>query len=44
MAEILNPPVIHLDRHYWNPRWIESKKGDWAQKVSVPTSADTPDR
>ena len=40
MAEILNLPVIHLDRHYWNPGWIESKKDDWARKVVELASAD----
>jgi adenylate kinase family enzyme len=28
MAEILNLPIIHLDRHYWNPGWVERERDD----------------
>lgn len=23
-------PVIHLDRHYWNPGWVETPREEWA--------------
>jgi adenylate kinase family enzyme len=27
-------PVIHLDRFYWHPGWVETPKAEWAQVVS----------
>ena len=33
MAEILDLPVIHLDRHFWKPGWVEPDKSEWAQRV-----------
>ncbi|MEL7122101.1 MAG: adenylate kinase, partial [Bacteroidota bacterium] len=26
-------PLIHLDKHYWLPNWVESDKKAWKQKV-----------
>lgn len=23
-------PVVHLDRHYWQPGWVETPKDEWA--------------
>ena len=40
MAEILDLPIIHLDRHFWNPGWIESGKKEWARRVVELTSDD----
>ncbi len=25
-------PVIHLDRHFWHPGWVESERDDWRRK------------
>ena len=33
MGEILELPVIHLDRHFWSPGWVEARKDVWADKV-----------
>jgi adenylate kinase family enzyme len=33
LADITDLPLIHLDRHYWQPGWIEAKREDWAQRV-----------
>ena len=26
-------PLIHLDRHYWKPGWIEPDKAQWSETV-----------
>jgi adenylate kinase family enzyme len=26
-------PLIHLDRYYWRPNWVEPDKAAWAQQV-----------
>lgn len=28
----LHLPVIHLDREYWNPGWVETPQEEWAAK------------
>jgi adenylate kinase family enzyme len=29
LAEILDVPVIHLDRLYWKPGWVPTPESDW---------------
>jgi adenylate kinase family enzyme len=29
----LDIPIIHLDRHYWNPGWQETPPDEWEQKI-----------
>lgn len=33
LKNILNLPLIHLDREYWNEGWVESDKAQWKQKI-----------
>jgi len=33
-------PVIHLDRHYWKPRWQPTSGDEWKQKVAQLASND----
>ena len=33
VGRILGIPVVHLDKHYWNPNWVETPKDDWVNKV-----------
>lgn len=33
LGEIAGIPVIHLDRHYWRPGWVEPSKDQWRDKV-----------
>ena len=33
MAELLGLPVIHLDRHFWNPGWVETDRKGSRPKV-----------
>ena len=32
LGEILKLPVIHLDKEFWNPGWIETPKEEWYKK------------
>lgn len=33
IGKILDIPIIHLDRYYWNPGWINTPKEEWQTKV-----------
>lgn len=33
LGEILGLPVVHLDRHYWRPGWVEPPKEEWRRAV-----------
>ena len=41
MAELLGLPIIHLDRHNWNPGWVATDRKEWTQKVVELISRDT---
>lgn len=34
LGEILDLPVIHLDREYWNPGWVETPSGEWETRMA----------
>jgi adenylate kinase family enzyme len=34
LGESLNIEVIHLDKFYWRPGWIDTPKPEWAETVS----------
>ena len=34
LCQILNLPLIHLDKEYWKPGWIETPKDEWNEKVN----------
>ncbi len=40
MAELLDLPIIRLDRHFWNPGWVETDRRKWAHKVVELSSRD----
>ena len=40
MAALLGLPIIHLDRHFWNPGWVETDRKEWANKVVELSSRD----
>ena len=40
MADILDLPLIHLDRHFWKPGWVEPDKAERAKKVVDLSSSD----
>lgn len=33
LGQIVNVPIIHLDRYYWKPNWVETSKEEWQDKV-----------
>jgi adenylate kinase family enzyme len=33
LGELLNIEVLHLDKFYWRPGWIESPKDEWLRTV-----------
>ena len=33
LNEKLQLPLIHLDQHYWQPNWVETKPDIWKNKV-----------
>ena len=34
LGEITGLPVIHLDRLFWQPGWVQTSKEEWAEIVS----------
>lgn len=34
LAEITGLPVIHLDRLFWKPGWVETDKAEWSEVVA----------
>jgi adenylate kinase family enzyme len=36
----LELPVVHLDREFWQPGWVEPDKVDWAERVRELVSGD----
>ena len=33
-------PLLHLDRHYWKPGWVESEVDEWKAKVEELIAGD----
>ena len=34
LGELLNIEVLHLDKFYWRPGWVETPKADWLRTVN----------
>jgi len=34
LAQVLNLEVIHLDKHFWKPGWVQSTSEEWTETVS----------
>lgn len=34
MARALRLPLVHLDRHYWRPGWVEPSAEEWNETVA----------
>ncbi|MDR2096312.1 MAG: hypothetical protein LBP76_12475 [Treponema sp.] len=32
LSNILKLPIIHLDKEYWKPGWVETSKEEWENK------------
>ena len=35
LHEITKIKLIHLDRQFWKPNWVETEKGAWKEKVKM---------
>lgn len=35
LGSLLNLPVIHLDKEFWNPGWVETEESKWREKVKA---------
>lgn len=33
IGKILGIPIVHLDKYYWNPNWVDTPKDEWKIKV-----------
>lgn len=40
MGELLSLPVIHLDREYWLPGWVEPDRDEWRARVAALASGE----
>ena len=41
LGEITGIPVVHLDRLFWNPGWVEAPKGEMDKKVIHAASGES---
>lgn len=41
LGEILNIPVLHLDKLYWQAGWIEPSSDDWERRVEELLKAES---
>jgi adenylate kinase family enzyme len=40
LGELLNLPVIHLDKEFWNPGWVETPVDPWRDQVRELAAGD----
>lgn len=40
LSRILKLPIIHLDRHFWRPGWVEPSDEEWDQQVAELSRGD----
>ncbi len=40
LATALDLPLIHLDREYWKPGWVETPRDEWRERVAELISGD----
>lgn len=41
LGEILGIAVVHLDKEYWRPGWVETPKDVWRERVELLTRGDS---
>jgi adenylate kinase family enzyme len=41
LGERTGQEVIHLDKLYWNPNWVETAKDEWQKKVEKAVQGDS---
>jgi adenylate kinase family enzyme len=40
LGQKLGLPVVHLDREYWGPGWVETPRAEWERRVRELCAAD----
>ncbi|WP_461205805.1 DNA topology modulation protein [Clostridium sp. DL1XJH146] len=40
LAEIIEIPLVHLDKEYWNAGWVETPRDEWIKKQKNMISAE----
>ncbi|MGF1595821.1 MAG: isopentenyl transferase family protein [Acidimicrobiales bacterium] len=40
LADRTGLPVIHLDRHFWKPGWVETERDAWRQEQAALLAGD----
>ena len=40
LGEATGLPVVHLDREYWAPGWVEPPRDEWTRKVALFAAED----
>jgi adenylate kinase family enzyme len=40
LGRVLALPVVHLDRHFWRPGWVEPDRVEWLAQVEELSRAD----
>lgn len=40
LGEQTGLPVVHLDRHFWKPGWVESTRDEWRERQRTLFAAD----
>ena len=41
LNEIIDIPIIHLDKEYWKPGWVESEKEEWYERQNKMVGKDS---
>ena len=41
LNEIIDIPIIHLDKEYWKPGWVESEKEEWYERQNKMVDKDS---
>ena len=41
LGNLTNIPLIHLDKEYWKPGWVETEKEEWKEKQKQFVNNDT---
>ena len=40
LGEVTDLPVVHLDRFFWKPDWVETPRDEWRQRQSELSAGD----
>ena len=40
LGRIIGLPVIHLDKEFWQPRWVPTPEDEWQKHIAIIAGAD----